>query len=178
MASPPAWPTGPLPDYLAPGLRLVIVGFNPGVRSAELGHYYAHPNSTFWRLLTESGLLPSPLGPEQDHRLLAHGIGITDVVKRSTPSAGDLRSAELRAGGAIVREKLAWAAPPVAAYTGKGVYAAVAGAAAPVYGRQPGQVVRGVADFVLPSPSGRSGLPYAEKLAWYRDLAAFVRVLG
>ncbi len=170
------WPTGPLPDHLAPGLRLVIVGFNPGTRSAALGHYYAHPGSVFWRLLAEAGLVPRALTPAEDALLPGLGIGITDVVKRSTPGAGDLRPAELRAGGAVVREKLAWVGPRAAGYTGKGVYRAVAGtgAAEAHYGRQRESLVPDVADFVLPSPSGRSGLPYAEKLRWWRDLAAFL----
>lgn len=165
------WPTGPLPDYLAPGQRLVIVGFNPGTRSAALGHYYAHPGSVFWRLLADAGLVPRPLTAAEDALLPAFGIGITDVVKRSTPGAGDLRPDELRAGGAVVREKLAWVRPRAAGYTGKGVYRAVAGAGALGYGRQAAGVVPGVTDFVLPSPSGRSGLPYAVKLRWWRALA-------
>jgi mismatch-specific thymine-DNA glycosylase len=168
------WPTGPLPDYLAPGQRLVIVGFNPGTRSAERGHYYAHPNSPFWRLLHEAGIVPRRLRPEEDALLATFAIGITDVVKRSTPDAGGLRPEELRAGGAVVREKLAWVGPRAAAYTGKGVYRAVSGATTVAYGRQPGQVVPGVVDFVVPSPSGRSGLPYGEKLRWYREVAAFL----
>jgi mismatch-specific thymine-DNA glycosylase len=168
------WPTGPLPDYLVPGLRLVIVGFNPGTRSAALGHYYAHPGSVFWRLLADAGLVPRALTAGDDALLPGFGIGITDVVKRSTPGAGDLRPGELRAGGAIVRDKLAYVRPRAAAYTGKGVYRAVAGVAEVPYGRQRANVVAGVADFVLPSPSGRSGLPYAEKLRWWTDLTAFL----
>lgn len=177
MASLPShWPTGPLPDLLVPGQRLLIVGFNPGTRSAAAGHYYAHPGSVFWRLLTDAGLVPRPLGPEDDRLLPSFGIGITDVVKRSTPSASDLRAEELRQGAAIVREKVAWVGPRVAAYTGKGIYRAVAGRpqAAQVYGPQDTEVVPGTRDFVLPSPSGRSGLPYAEKVRWYRALADLV----
>jgi mismatch-specific thymine-DNA glycosylase len=172
------WPTGPLPDYLAPGQRLVIVGFNPGTRSAALGHYYAHPGSVLWRLLADAGIVPRLLQLGEDALLPTFGIGITDVVKRSTPSAGELRTPELRSGGAVIREKLAWVRPQAALYTGKGVYRAVAGTTEVPYGRQPSQVVAGVVDFVVPSPSGRSGLPYAEKLRWYREVAGFLGGVG
>src|SRR5262249_548654 len=55
-----------LPDYLQPGLRLVFVGFNPSMRSAAIGHYYAGPGNLFWPLLYESGLLPMPLTYAED----------------------------------------------------------------------------------------------------------------
>lgn len=167
----PGWA---LPDYLRPGLRLVVVGTNPGLRSAELGHYYAHPLNRFWRLLAESGLTPRRFAPDEDGLAPSLGIGFTDLVKRASAGFADLSAAELQAGAAALREKLARFRPEVAAYTGKGIYRALtgaSGAAAIAYGRQPGQAVPGVADFVLPSPSGRSGLPYAEKLRWYRALA-------
>ena len=69
-----------LPDYLQPGLRLVFVGFNPSMRSAAVGHYYAGPGNLFWPLLYETGLLPEPLTYAEDHRSLEFGIGLTDLV--------------------------------------------------------------------------------------------------
>lgn len=156
---------------LAPGLRAVFVGFNPSPRASELGHYYAHPRNRFWELLAESGLTALRLRPQDDGRLPEFGLGLTDVVGRATAGASDLAPAELRAGGADVRRRLAAFRPRFAAYTGKGVYRAVSGCPA-AYGLAAGQAVDGVADFVLPSPSGRSGLRWAEKLAWYRALAA------
>ena len=156
---------------LRAGLDGVGVGFNPSPVAAALGHYYANPRNRFWRLLADSGLTPVPLPPEEDRRLLEFGCGLTDVVGRPTPGSAELRADELRSGGAGVRARLAQAAPRFAAYTGKGVYAAVAGVAGAAYGPQPGAAVPGVRDFVLPSPSGRSGLPWTEKLRWYRALA-------
>ena len=124
-----------------------------------------------WELLAASAITPVRLAPAEDLRLPEFGCGLTDVVGRATPGAGDLSPAELRDGGALVRARLAEARPAVAAYTGKGVYRAIAGAGAVGYGLQPTQAVTGVRDFLLPSPSGRSGLPWVEKLAWYRGLA-------
>ncbi len=156
---------------LRPGLDVVFVGFNPSPVAAALGHYYANPRNRFWQLLADSGLTPVPLLPADDQRLLAFGCGLTDVVERPTPGSAELRADELRAGAAGVRARLAQAAPRFAAYTGKGVYAAVAGVAGAAYGPQAGAAVPGVRDFVLPSPSGRSGLAWTEKLRWYRALA-------
>ena len=102
-----------LPDYLQPGLRLVFVGFNPSMRSAAVGHYYAGPGNLFWPLLSEAGLLPEPLTYAQDHRILQFGIGLTDLVKRPTPSSADLSSAEARAGVLQLQTKLVTHAPRV-----------------------------------------------------------------
>lgn len=164
---------GPLPwrAVLAPGLAVVFVGFNPSPRAAATGHYYANPRNRFWELLWASGLLPERLGPEDDRRLPDFGYGLTDLVPRATPSSGELSAAELARGAEEVRARLRAFAPALAAYTGKGVYRAVARREPGGYGEAAPPAVPGVRDFVLPSPSGRSGLPWAEKLRWYRALA-------
>lgn len=51
----------PLPDHLRPGLRILFVGINPGVRSAQTGHHFAGHSNRFWKLLYESGLVTEPL---------------------------------------------------------------------------------------------------------------------
>ncbi len=161
----------PWTPILRAGLDAVFVGFNPSPRAAEVGHYYAHPRNRFWELLAEAGLTPRRLRPEEDALLPSLGLGLTDVVGRPTPGAGDLSASELREGGAGVRERLARVPPRWAAYTGKGVYRAVSGHEPAGYGVQSDQAVPGVGDFVLPSPSGRSGLPWVDKVRWYRALA-------
>jgi TDG/mug DNA glycosylase family protein len=150
------------------------VGFNPSPSSWRQRHHYAHPGNGFWRLLADAGLTPVRLSPEEEMRLLEWRLGCTDVVDRPSASSAALTAEELRRGAARVRAQLRRWRPTMAAYTGKGVYRAVAGRLhAPVeYGRQATATVPGVTDFVLPCPSGRSGLPHAEKLRWYRDLAA------
>ncbi len=153
------------------------MGFNPSPRSWRSGHHYAHPGNLFWKFLAESGLTPARLSPEDDGRLPEMGLGFTDVVGRPSASANALTTGELRAGAVVVRAQLLRWRPRVAAYTGKGVFRAVAGVGAAVavsYGAQAGETVTGVMDFVLPSPSGRSGLPRGEKLAWYRALAVLL----
>jgi double-stranded uracil-DNA glycosylase len=84
----------PLPDYLALNLKLLFVGINPGLRSAIAGHYYANPQNPFWQLLHEAGLTPVRLRPDEDSRMPDFGYGLTDIVKRPSQGASDLRSRE------------------------------------------------------------------------------------
>jgi TDG/mug DNA glycosylase family protein len=88
----------PLPDYLARGLRLLFVGINPGLVSATAGHYYANPRNSFWRLLYEAELTPVRLRPDEDSHLPTFGYGLTDIVKRPSRGAGNLRTREFVAG--------------------------------------------------------------------------------
>jgi TDG/mug DNA glycosylase family protein len=167
-------PRPELPDYLLPGLRVVFVGFNPGDRSSRVGHYYAGRSNQFWNLLYESGLVTVPLKPEDDHRLLEFGIGVTDIVKRWSKSSGELRRHDYRLGAPLLRERLERAAPRAVAFNGKGAYQQYCGRLAEL-GPQPDRI--GMARvFVLPSTSGRNGsLTRAQKLAYFRRLAAWVR---
>ena len=162
-----------LPDYLQPGLRLVFVGFNPGMRSAAVGHYYAGPGNLFWPLLYETGLLPEPLTYAEDHRILEFGIGLTDLVQRPTRSSAELSLAEARAGVPQLQAKLATYAPRVVCFNGKGVYA--------WYSNRP--VALGLQDetigtahvFVVPSTSARNGRwQRAEKAVHFQALRQFV----
>lgn len=162
-----------LPDYLQPGLRLVFAGFNPSLRSATVGHYYAGRGNMFWPLLYESGLLPEPLTYAEDARILTFGIGLTDLVKRPTRSSAELGSAEARAGVAEVRVKLLSAAPRVVCFNGKGVYE--------WYTHGPvtlGPQAEGIGPsrvFVVPSTSARNGhWDRAAKIAYFRALRQMV----
>lgn len=169
----------PLPDHLMPGLKLVFIGFNPGERSAQIGHYYGYPGNRFWWLLWQSGLTERLVRPEEDHTLPErYGYGLTDLVDRPSKSSGDLAGWELRAGREAMLAKLQQYGPRVACYNGKGVYQALSGKRQFAYGRQPVQVVAGVIDFVAPSPSGRSREPLAEKLRLFAELSQIVHSKG
>jgi len=163
---------GPIPDILGPGMRVLFVGFNPGIRSGETGHNYAGRGNRFWPLLAESGLTPRLLAPEEDRTAPLHGLGLTNLVARPTVSAADLSRAELRAGAPRIGALVAEYRPRVVAYMGKGVYLAAAGAAEAPWGLQAGILFPPARDFVLPSPSGLARLPYAEKLRWFKALKA------
>jgi double-stranded uracil-DNA glycosylase len=170
VAAPRPEPPRALPELVAPGLRLLFVGYNPSLRSAELGHYYAGRGNRLWDLLASSGLTPRPLRPVDDRALLALGIGVTDLVGRPSRAAADVTAAEYRAGSARLRRLLARFRPRVVAYSGKGVYLRAARVPRAPWGRQDGCLVEGCVDFVVPSPSGLARLPFAEKAAWYTRL--------
>lgn len=166
-----------LPDYLRPGLRLVFVGFNPGERSARIGHYYAGRGNQFWNFLFESGLVPERLSPEEDYRLLDFGFGLTDVVKRWSKSASTLGAADYRLGVPLLLVKLLRAGPQVVAFNGKTAYERFARLRAGLgWQRVP---VAGARVFVLPSTSGRnSSLTRTAKLRYFRQLARWVKKLS
>jgi TDG/mug DNA glycosylase family protein len=165
----------PIPDIVAPDLRVLFCGFNPGTRSGATGHNYAGRGNQFWRLLADSGLTPRQLAPEEDRTMVQWGLGSTNLVARATPSAADLSRAELRAGAVPLRRLVEACRPRVVAYTGKGVYLAASGLGRAEWGRQPAGLFDRVMDFVVPSPSGLARLPYQEKLRWFRALADAVR---
>lgn len=96
-------PVETLEDLLRPGLRAVCVGINPSLVSVDVGHYYqGRAGQRFLGRLVECGLIPSaPKGSEDDAAFEA-GVGFTDVVKRPSSGAKDLRSADYDFG----RERL------------------------------------------------------------------------
>jgi mismatch-specific thymine-DNA glycosylase len=163
-----------LPDYLQPGLDLVVVGFNPGERSAILGHYYAGRGNLFWPLLYEAGLLPEALTYAEDARILEFGIGLTDLVKRPSRSSGDLSRAETRAGTMMLASKLMSYSPRVVCFNGKGVYAWYTNCPTVTIGPQDDTIGQSQV-FVVPSTSGRNGrFTRAEKAAYFHALQQFV----
>src|SRR5436309_12127907 len=87
-----------LPDRIPPGVRVLFVGINPGLRSSAIGHHFAGYSNRFWKLLYDAGLVPHPLTCEEDVRLPEWGYGLTYLVAR--PSAGmvELGPGEFRAG--------------------------------------------------------------------------------
>ncbi|TCK17250.1 G/U mismatch-specific uracil-DNA glycosylase [Thiogranum longum] len=90
-----------LPDFVAPGLRILSVGLNPSLPSVEAGFPFANPRNRFWKALNASKLVSAPLKPGVDamqQLLEGEGIGFTDVVKRPTRGAADLRAADYRQG--------------------------------------------------------------------------------
>jgi mismatch-specific thymine-DNA glycosylase len=162
-----------LPDYLRPNLRVVFVGINPGKTSAELGHYYARPGNPFWEFLLESGLTAKRLFPQDDHRILEFGIGLTDVVKRWSRSSSELSAREFRDGATQLADKLKRIAPRVVAFNGKIAYEKFCGRAARLGWQK--EKIAGARVFVLPSTSPRNARKSrAEKLRYFQQLAAWL----
>jgi double-stranded uracil-DNA glycosylase len=145
-----------LTDRIAPGVRVLFVGINPGVRSALSGHHFAGPSNTFWKLLHESGLVPEPVSHLDDERLPDWGYGVTNIVGRPSPGVNDLTLAELRAGRAALEAKVRQYRPEIVALVGITVYRALFPGAKIVTPGPAGDLLEGARVWVLPNPSGRN----------------------
>jgi TDG/mug DNA glycosylase family protein len=168
----------PLRDCIRPGVRVLFVGINPGVRSSLTGHHFAGFSNRFWKLLYESRLVPEPIGYHDDRRLPQWGYGITNIVPRPTPGIDTLRPQEYVDGRARLRRKVYRYRPAVVAAVGVTVFRALFPARKDVVvpGLQPERIGNS-AVFVLPNPSGRNAnFSYAEMLAAYRALARYLGV--
>jgi double-stranded uracil-DNA glycosylase len=164
--------TGWLRDRIKPGVRVLFVGINPGVRSALTGHHFAGFSNRFWPLLFESGLVPERLTFEHDDRLPEFGYGITNIVPRPTPGIDTLTPAEFVDGRLRLTRKIRRYRPAIVAMVGVTVYRAMfpnrKGAVA--LGRQPERIGESLV-FVLPNPSGRNAnFTYVEMLKAFRAL--------
>src|SRR5215471_9222764 len=95
-----------LRDRIRRPVEILFVGINPGMRSDAIGHHFAGYSNRFWKLLYESGLVPEPIGTEDDDRLPEWGFGITNLVSRATPGMDTLKPAEFAEGALILRRKV------------------------------------------------------------------------
>ena len=160
----------PLRDRIRPGVRVLFVGINPGVRSSLTGHHFAGFSNRFWKLLYAAKLVPEPITYEDDDRLPEWGYGITNIVPRPTPGIDTLSRDEYVAGRTRLRAKIRRYEPKIVALVGVTVYRAMF----PDYrgpvslGLQP-ERIGDAAVFVLPNPSGRNA-----NFTWAQMLAAFV----
>src|SRR5438477_2336687 len=85
-----------VPDVIAPGLRVLFVGINPGLYTAAVGHHFARPGNRFWKALHAGGFTDDVVSPFDERLLLDRGVGITNVVARATTAASEVTDAELR----------------------------------------------------------------------------------
>jgi TDG/mug DNA glycosylase family protein len=162
-----------VPDVLAPGLRVVFCGINPGRVSAAAGAHFANPRNDFWRLLHAARLTSRLYEPHEQHVLLGEGIGLTNAASRTTPGSGDLRRADF-ADAAGRLERLARDLRPAwLAFVGKEAYRGT-------FGERPqlGLQERRLGDthlFVLPSTSpANAAVPWWDRARWFLELSARV----
>ena len=170
-ADPEALP-GPLsdvPDVLAPGLRVVFCGINPGRVSAAARAHFANPRNDFWRLLHDAGFTPRVLDPSEQWQLLEYGCGLTNAAYRTTKGSGDLRKADFAGSLERLEEIAIRLRPRALAFVGKEAFRGTFGERAAL-GRQP-RLLEDTMLFVLPSTSpANAAVPYAERLRWFRAL--------
>ena len=162
-----------LTDHIRPGVRILFVGINPGLRSAATGHHFAGYSNRFWKLLFESKLVPDPLMYRDDWRLPDWGLGLTNIIQRPSTGSNVLKLREYLAGRKRLITTVKRYRPHTVALLGITIYRTLF----PEYrtgrvslGLQP----KSLADrpvFVLPNPSGRNAhYSYRTMLTAFRTL--------
>jgi TDG/mug DNA glycosylase family protein len=165
-----------LPARLCARPRILFVGINPSLRSAEVGHHFAGPGNPFWRLLHASGLVDEPFTYEDDVRLPACGFALTNIVPRATRAASELTPDEFKAGRAQLARLIARLQPEVVAFVGVTVYRAFFGPRVSLGAGPKPERIGTARVFVLPNPSGlNAAYPgFRDKLVWFRRLKRYV----
>jgi TDG/mug DNA glycosylase family protein len=159
-----------LPDFVRPGMRVLVCGLNPSLNAADAGVGFARPGNRFWPAAIAAGLVSVDRDPW--HALRHHGVGFTDLVKRATVGAAELSSDEYRAGFARLERLAAWLEPGVIAFIGLAGWRAavdrkaVAGPQSCTVGERP--------VYVMPSSSGLNARSTADSLAQHLRAALAV----
>jgi len=153
-----------VPDVIAPGLKVLFCGINPGLYSAWSGHHFARPGNRFWPALHAGGFTPRLLRPSEERDLLALGYGITNVVRRASAAADELSVEELIAGGRALRARVRRHRPRFLAVLGVGAYRTAFARPKAVLGLQP-EPIGETKVWVLPNPSGLNAHYRAADLA-------------
>ena len=155
-------------DVLAPGLDVVFCGINPSLYSGAVGHHFARPGNRFWPALHGAGFTDRLLSPFEDATLPDHGLGVTNLVRRSTASAAEVSKEELRAGAAALARKVRRYRPRVVAVLGVSAYRAGWDRPIATVGRQD-ETLEDATLWVLPNPSGLNA---------HYQLPELIRVFG
>jgi TDG/mug DNA glycosylase family protein len=142
-----------LRPIVRPGLRVLFVGINPSLRSAEVGHHFARPGNRFWPTLHAAGFTPRRLRPDEDHELPEHGVGVTNIAFRPTRAAAELTDDELREGAVELERTVRENRPRLVAVVGLGAYRTAFARPGAMWGLQP-ERIGGRPVWVLPNPSG------------------------
>lgn len=142
-----------IPDLVRPGLDVLLVGINPGLWSGLTGRHFGNPGNRLWPVLHGAGFTPRRIGPADAEELLALGIGITNLVARTTATAAELADEEVRAGALALEAKVATLRPRVVAFLGLTTYRIATGEKGAVVGEQPGRLA-GARVWLLPNTSG------------------------
>lgn len=139
-----------LADTVGPGMKLLICGLNPSPASAQSGVGFARPGNRFWPAALAAGLVERDRDPR--HALTAHGVGMTDLVKRTTRTAAELHRSEYQAGLKRLGALVDWLQPGAVCFVGLAGWRAAADRRA-VAGLQPTHL-SGRPVYLMPSTSG------------------------
>jgi TDG/mug DNA glycosylase family protein len=142
-----------LPDVIAPNLRVLFCGINPGLYTAAVGHHFARPGNRFWPALHKSGFSDRLLSPFAERELLKSGIGISNVVPHATASAAELTREDFIDGGKKLAAKVRRYRPQIVAILGVGAYRHAFAKPKAKIGEQ-AERIHDARVWVLPNPSG------------------------
>jgi len=149
-----------LRDCVQPGVLVLFVGINPGLRSAQTGHHFAGHSNRFWKLLHESELVSEPLTFHEDRHLPEWQLGLTNIIGRCTAGIDVLDPVEYRRGVASLKRKIRLYRPPIVALLGITIFRMLFSPKEHMKGPLDlGLTTRQLAGaqiFLLPNPSGRN----------------------
>lgn len=142
-----------VPDVVRPGLRVLFCGINPGLYTGATGYHFGRPGNRFWPALYGAEFTSRLLHPSEKDALLDAGLGITNVVRRTTATAAELNADDYAAGGKRLVALVAEYQPRVLAVLGMGAYRAAFQQKRVVLGLQEA-TIGATHIWVLPNPSG------------------------
>lgn len=167
-----------VPDLIGPNVRLLFVGINPGLWTAATQTHFAHPGNRFYPALFKARIIEREIdrgrGMSDDDRahIIGRGIGITNLVRRTTARASELEKDELRDGGLELRRFVRDHGPILVAIAGITAYRSAFRLPKAAMGEQPDDF-EGARLWVVPNPSGLNAHETTESLAAaYRTPAA------
>jgi TDG/mug DNA glycosylase family protein len=183
----------PLPLHIGYGLNILFCGINPGQRSSQSGHHFAHPTNQFWRVMSESRLSHGVVMRHQDDKsyVESHGYGFTNIAARPSVQAQHLHSSEMVAGSLQLIQRIKDYRPRFVCFIGRQAhqyfcktitkyetecrFIPIASETKDgLQGYIEGETWR-TAIFAIPSTSGRCRVPYAVKLDLLNELSDLVQ---
>jgi len=164
-----------LRDCIKPGVIVLFVGINPGLRSAQTGHHFAGHSNRFWKLLHESKLVSEPLTYREDRRLPEWQLGLTNIIGRCTAGIDALDPTEYQQGVASLKRKIRRYRPHIVALLGVTTFRMLlspkAQANDPIDLGMTSMELAGSRIFLLPNPSGRNAhYSYRQMLSGFQVL--------
>jgi TDG/mug DNA glycosylase family protein len=142
-----------LVDIIAPRLKVLFCGLNPGLGAAIAGHHFHNNSNRFWRVLQLAGFTPELIASTDDRTLLSFGYGLTTVASRATRSAAEVTKDEYRSAGEVLRDKVERYLPAYMAFLGKAAYLTLTSERDVAWGLQE-LAFAGARVWILPNPSG------------------------
>ena len=166
-----------IPDVVAPGLRLLIVGINPGLHTAAVQAPFSRRGNRFYPALYRAGIVDHLIDasegfqPGDREHILARGVGMTTLVAGATARADELSTQQLLDGAAALEPRIAALRPAVVAMLGVTAYRVAFGRPKAAVGKQP-ETLAGAELWVVPNPSGLNAHESIDSLAEaYREVA-------